>query len=63
MTPSKHTAQRDRVAASLAADDARETHRAIYPLRRRETVPGASLAVAVAHVAAERELMRKAGRS
>lgn len=37
MTPAEHIAQRDRVQASLRADDARETHRAVYPLRTRET--------------------------
>lgn len=51
MTRSEHIAQRNRVAGSLAADDARETHRAVYPLRGRERVPGASLAAAVARVA------------
>ena len=34
MTPREHTAQRDRVAGSLRADDTRETHRAVYPVRK-----------------------------
>jgi hypothetical protein len=33
MTSREHTAQRDLVRSSLAADELRETHRAVYPLR------------------------------
>lgn len=51
MTREEHVAQRQRVAGSLAVDDARETHRTVYPARRAETVPGAALAAAVAWVA------------
>jgi hypothetical protein len=37
MTPREHTAQRNRVAASLRSDDVRETHRTVYPVRGRQT--------------------------
>lgn len=58
MTPEEHEAQRQRVAGSLASDDSRETHRQVYPRRRGETVPGASLAAAVAWLA-QQESMRQ----
>lgn len=61
LTPQEHELQRQRVAGSLAVDDARETNRTVYPARRSETVPGAALVAAVAWVA-QQESMRSAHR-
>jgi len=62
MTPSEHTAQRDRVAASLRADDLRETHRAVYPIRAPHAGQDAAQTPRFEPMRPMRNVVRKSGR-